>query len=272
MAAVFRIWIYVALVTLTGTALASPLLEIDAPKSSIDDGLRLLPAKFAKLAPAKKAAIPRVASFHDESRVFWYATGAGAATALGVRILSAIPLVALAGASSAFVGPGVLAILGATALVLTLIETSLAAFTATAVFNNMSRYYRASYWASWIGQLGGAALSNGVMGLLFGFGHLSFLGVESLEGIVAGGILNSIQIASILGAMPAVVVAFFVSLAVPSMIGAWSMAATATTRTGFVVDEDWYPFGKRTLVPLLPRDKNRHAQSVPLWTAPLSGT
>lgn len=292
-----RYWLALLVVTSASTGLAAPLevaqafaevpphvrLAIDVEESAFPEvqlfslrDIDALEGQGQRLAQASEAPTlstvpaPRVSSFRDESRVFWFSAGASAVTSLAARVLLIIPAwigVAFAqAASAALLGPVasfilVLGIVGA----YTVGESAAAALVSGLVFDNSSRFYTSSFLPTFAGHLAGNAIAAGVLWLSVGFGGMLLYGLDAISAFTTGTAVGAVTVFSILGAMPVFVVAFLASVALPAVLGTWALAATARPREGFVIDPTWRPAagGRRSSVErALPEDRER----VPLRT------
>jgi hypothetical protein len=232
--------------------------QLDAPRSAVD-GLRLSPLAVAQpedalAAAAGGAAVPklrRVSSFSDDVRVFWYAAGASAITSLASRVLMAIPgffvlgVVAAAGPALGPFGSWILLVGGFT--IATLLDASVSALAGTFVYDSVSRFYKSSFFPGFAGQLAGGALANGVLWLTVGYGLMLTTGLDLITPFAAQGSLAAIGVFSLLGVMPALVIAFLASVALPAVVGTWALAATAKPKQGYVIDPTWRPLDARHL-------------------------
>jgi hypothetical protein len=254
-------------------------LDLDAPASANESGFLLAPLA-SKVDAKAKVRLPRVSTFHDETRTFWYASGAGAVTSLAARVFVGIPGALMLFGTSAtgvsnlaaagIVGPTALIVtVGAIAL-MTIVDAAISALASTMVFNNMSRFYKGEWLSSFLGQLTGNALSGSVFWLTFGFGGLALDGLAGLQGLLVDGVISGMQVFSILGAMPAVVISFLATLALPALMGTWSMAAVAEPRDNYKIDPTWHPYGRRAQ-PSWTQDQ-RHAYTATTMVLPLPGT
>lgn len=246
------------------------------------DGLERQGQRLAQAsAPAAAPELPvvRVTSFKDESRVFWFSAGASAVTSLAARVLLVIPTwvgLALVSAGAASVLGPVAAFVMMLGIVggYTVAESAAAALVSSLVFDNASHFYTSSFLSSFGGHLLGNGLAAGVMWLSLGFGWMLFHGVDALAAFTTGAAANAISVFSILGAMPVFVVVFLASVALPAVLGTWSMAATAKPREGYVIDPTWRPAAGRrrsALERALPEDRSRMPMRT-LVTVAIPGT
>ncbi len=228
--------------------------------------LQALPAKAQALQlPADYAWVER------DTRAFWYAAGAAAVTSLGAHVLIGIPVLVLtAGVLGGLAGGGALPIVtlaialgvgGAYAFA----ESLVAALAATVVFNGMSEIYEGDYLSALMAHFMGNLVSTAVTSLTFGGGILLFHGVGQLAEFTGQAGLNTLQIFSFLGAMPAIVIAGIALIAVPALVSAWALATSAHPRPGYAIDEDWQKPTAQALPPSRePFAESRYAISVPL--------
>lgn len=201
--------------------------------------LDALAAGRAPTVPAHYAWVER------DTRAFWYAAGASAVTTLGVHILGGLPTLVFGGTvvqgmlSSGLGFPTVTAVALGLFLTYTAAESAVTALVATHVFNSLSTTYEAHYLSGFLAHFAGGVASTAVTMLTFGGGLLLFHGVGLLSEFTGSAGISSLQIFSFLGAMPAVVVAGTALIAVPALATAWALAAGATPRAGYAIDEQW---------------------------------
>jgi hypothetical protein len=244
-------------------------LALDAPATAHGQ-TRLVP--LAQLerrglgAPDVSNDLPlRRVTVQEESRVFWYAAGASAITSVGARVLLVVPglfALGLAGASSALLGPvGTFMLLVGLATGFVVGDAALSALAASLVYDNVSRFYSSRYLPTFAGHLLGNVLSVGATSLMIGFGGMLLFGLESLSAFAGPGAFQAILVFTTLGVMPAFVVAFLASVAVPAVIGTWALAASASPRAGFVIEPGWRPLG------LLPPPRTRDDERLPMFAS-----
>lgn len=197
-------------------------------------------------APSSTDGLPRARGIAGESRVFWYATGASALASLGLRVVAFVPglIAALTIGSMSFAfGPAVPMILFvALATGFAGVDAAVGALAGSLVFDRASSFYDSRYVAAFTGQFLGNALAVGVGSLLFGYGMMLITGVTMLTEFTGPSVLIGLTFFSFFGFLPASVVAFFASIALPSLVGAWALANTATPRAGYRIDPSWSPF------------------------------
>lgn len=228
-------------------------------------------ASSAPTVPAHYAWIER------DTRAFWYAAGAGAATTLGIHILGGLPTLAIGGAWVASLVSAGLPTAVAVALGLfvtyTAAEAAISALVSTLVFNALSTTYEASYLSGFLGHFAGGVAATAVTTLTFGGGLLLLHGAGVLTEFTGGAGLASLGIFSFLGAMPAVVIAGTALVAVPAVATAWALAAGAAPKPGYAIDEHWRQPGlqSRSDDPARARQLGTVAVAMPL-AVPLPGT
>jgi len=197
-------------------------------------------------APPSTESLPRARGIAGESRVFWYATGASALASLGLRVVAFVPglIAALTiGTMSFAFGPAVPMILFvALATGFAGVDAAVGALAGSLVFDRASSFYDSRYVAAFTGQFLGNALAVGVGSLLFGYGMMLITGATMLTEFTGPSVLVGLSFFSFFGFLPAAVVAFFASIALPSLVGAWALANTASPRAGYRVDPTWSPF------------------------------
>ncbi len=192
---------------------------------------------------------PRVRGVHEESRVFWYAAGASALTSLVVRVLAFLPAVIggllIIGVNVA-VGPAAtLALVVGLIVGLSAVDAGLAALAGSLVFDSLSDFYDSSFFAAFGGQFLGNAAALGVSGLTVGFGLALILGTTILTQFIGEGITIGFTVLSFFGLIPAIVIGFFASVALPALVGAWAISMSAQPREGFKIDPNWAPLAPR---------------------------
>jgi hypothetical protein len=241
-------------------------LEIEAPASDVG-GLRLSPLALVQPEDALGKAdgggelpkLRRVASFADDTRVFWYAAGASAITSLATRVMMAIPgFFLLAGVTAAgpALGPfGGWIMLLTGWVVSTVIDASVSALAGSFVYDNVSKFYESSFFPGFAGQLAGGALANGVLWMTIGYGLMLTTGLDLVSPFAPNGAFEPIGIFSALGVMPALVIAFLASVALPAVVGTWALAATAKPKEGYVIDPLWRPLDARRDIALAPEPR-----------------
>ena len=179
-----------------------------------------------------------------DTRAFWYAAGAGAVTTLGTHVLAGIPTLALAGnvISLMLANGGLVGALAATAgffMAYSAAEAALSTLVAMLVFDGLSDTYESHFMSGFAGHLVGAIASTAVTTLTLGGGMLLFHGVGLLRDFTGGAGFQSLSVFSLLGAMPAVVIAGIALIAVPALATAWALSAGASAKPGFAIDEHW---------------------------------
>lgn len=245
-----------------GTRLA---LADDEPAAAAPAADASAPSEGDDAAPAVEdedlSRFPRVRGVHEESRVFWYAAGASALTSLVVRVLAFLPAVIggllIIGVNVA-VGPAAtLALVVALIVGLSAVDAGLAALAGSLVFDSLSDFYDSSFFAAFGGQFLGNAAALGVSGLTVGFGLGLILGTTILTQFIGEGITIGFTVLSFFGLIPAIVIGFFASVALPALVGAWAISMSASPRAGFKIDPNWAPLAPQVERPAAPRgDRN----------------
>jgi hypothetical protein len=240
-------------------ALAS--LDVKAPDTAHPE-VQLLPSAAVAQASEEAGAprLRRVPSFHDETRVFWYAAGASAITSLAGRVLLSVPAVfiaAFAGVLGVALGPvaGWALAVGVVGIAV-LADAALAALAGSIVYDSVSRFYDTSFLAGFAGHVTGSALSIGVAALTFGFGGMLLGGLEAIAPLAVSSAFQATQMFMFLGVMPAFVVSFLASVALPALIGTWALAVTARPKDGYVMDPEWRPLSARIDAALPPERRS----------------
>lgn len=206
-----------------------------------------------------------------DTRAFWYATGTGAAATLATHVFVGLPALVLGGGAIAGIGASapvaLLAVGLGGAATYFLAESLLSAFLGTMVFDGTSETYQGHYVTAVAAHFAGSVLSAGVTTLSFGGGLLMLHGSALLAEFTASGGLSALQLFSLLGAMPAIVVAGVALVVGPALLTSWALAVTASPRPGFAIDDDWQSPSARVLEP--ERDGRRVAAVQPLWSIAL---
>ncbi|MDP2344971.1 MAG: hypothetical protein Q8O67_28760 [Deltaproteobacteria bacterium] len=201
---------------------------------------------------------PDYAWVERDTRAFWYSAGASAVTSLGTHVLVGIPVLVIASAGIA----GIAATAPITALALAVGVVGLYAFSESLlsslagflVFNGMSETYEGNYLTCLLAHFGGNLASTAVTTLTFGGGALLFHGMGLLSEFTGGAGLQTVQIFSFLGAMPAIVIAGIAIVAVPALASAWALAVSATPRAGYEIDDQWLSPAEAALEPRIRRE------------------
>jgi len=228
--------------------------EMPMLAAAIESGT--LPSTTTEPAPV----LTRARGIAGESRVFWYAAGASALASLGARVIAFVPglFAAIAiGSMTIPFGPAVPMILFvALATGYAAVDAAIGALAGSLVFDRASSFYDSRFVAAFSGQFLGNALAVGVASLTFGYGLMLFTGVSLLTEFIGPGVLVGFTFFSFFGFLPAAVVAFFASIALPALVGSWALASTATPREGYRIDPTWDPFAMRHDVsPPRPRER-----------------
>lgn len=179
----------------------------------------------------------------DDGRAFWFAAGASSVVALGTHVLIGLPTLVIGGSATAQVGQSspattVPLLLGISSAYV-VGESAIAALAAMLVFNGVSKIYDGNYFVVFSAHLAGAVLGAAVSAVPFGTGAMLIGGLTSLGEFTGGAGLQAIQVFSILGALPAVVIGGIALVGVPAIIGAWAMSVSATTKQGYTIDPRW---------------------------------
>ena len=221
------------------SALRAPAIRLSA-NANVLPLLQSLPTSAA----AKHPSVPaHYAWVERDTRSFWYSAGAGAVTTLGTHILVGLPTLFV---SANIVGP-MMTEGSPAALVVglgiftayTLVESGLSSLVAMLVFDSMSDTYQSRYLTGFLGHFGGAVLSTTVTTLTFGLGLLVLHGSSVLSDFTGNAGFAALSIFSVLGAMPAVVIAGTALVAVPALTTSWALSAGAVARPGYEIDERW---------------------------------
>ncbi len=218
-------------------AIRAPALKMTAGVGAILPMLQGLPSAPHEALPAHYAWVER------DTRSFWFSAGAGAVTTLGTHIIVGLP--SLFFASSALGpmldagSPGAFAAGIGLFTAYTLLESGLSSLVAMLVFDSMSETYESRYLTGFFGHFAGAMASTAVTSLTVGFGLLALHGSLRLADFTGGAGYRNLEIFSLLGAMPAVVMAATALIAVPAMTTSWALSAGATARPGYIIDDRW---------------------------------
>jgi hypothetical protein len=213
---------------------------------------------------------PDYAWVERDTRAFWFSAGTGAAATLATHVFVGLPALAFGGsllnafARTAPVATLALGLGGLTTYFM--VESLLSAFVAQLVFDGTSETYQGRYVPALLAHFAGNVVATAVTTLTFGGGVLLLHGMGTLAGFTAAGGTTALALFSVLGAMPAVVIAAVATVAVPALVTSWALAVTALPRPGFAIDEDWQSPTARAAPPEEPR---RVAAVTPLWTAAL---
>jgi len=236
-------------VDLTVVADAAVLIDrlqrVAGASGQLTSSMPWLPATDALAAAAPKPRIPaHYAWVERDTRAFWYAAGAGAVTTLGTHVLAGIPTLALAGqvVSLMLSNGGLVGALAATAgffVAYSAAEATISALVSMLVFDSMSDTYESHFLSGFAAHLVGSLASTAVTTMTFGGGLLLLHGMGLLSEFTGGAGLESLTVFSLLGAMPAVVIAGTALIAIPALATAWALSAGATAKPGFAIDERW---------------------------------
>jgi hypothetical protein len=223
-------------------------------------------------AASPVVALPRAFSWvEEESRAFWYAAGAGAATTLGTHVLVGVPTAVLGGmlvGSTTVTHP-------AAALALSLgvlggylfAEALLSSFVSLLVFDGSTDVYDGHYLPALAAHFAGNLFAAATVGLLFGGGGLLVHGASMLSVFTGSSGLTGLTLFAGLAALPGIVVAAVALIGVPALVTAWGLSASATPAAGHALDEKWLSPTARAVEPA--RHERFVAADVPLWSMPL---
>ena len=234
----------------------------------------------SELAAASPSIVipPRYGWILDDGRAFWFSAGASSVVALGSHVLVGLPTLFVAGqfatqiatTSPAAMVPFLVGVGG----VYMLAQTALSSLAAVLFFNGTSKIYDGNYLAAFAGHIAGSILGVAVSALSFGVGYMLVGGLGLLVEFTGSAGLQAIQVFSLLGALPAVVIGGIALVGVPALVGAWAMAVSATPKAGYVVTPAWQDPAPAPAAALLPKpavDERTGAVAVPLLTIPLPG-
>ncbi len=186
---------------------------------------------------------PRYGFVREEGQAFWLATGASSLVALGSHVLVGLP--ALVIGASAVSQPGQTSPATSVPLLLGMAsvyivgESALAALAGTLAFNGVGKIYQGHFAAAFAAHVAGALLAGAVSAVTFGAGAMLLGGMGSLSAFTGGAGLPAIQVFSLLGALPAVIIGGIALIAVPALLGAWAMSVSATAKAGYAIDPHW---------------------------------
>lgn len=204
------------------------------------------------LSRAELFALPdHYAWIERDTRAFWFATGVGAAATLATHVFVGLPTlvfgVGAIGAIGVGAPAGMLALGLGSVVAYFFAESALSSFASLLVFNGTSETYEGHYLTAFAAHFAGNLLSTTVTALTFGGGMLLLHGSALLAEFTAGGGVAALQLFSVLGAMPGVVVAGLALVIAPALLTSWALAVTASPKPGYAIDDDW-----RTPTALLP--------------------
>jgi hypothetical protein len=201
------------------------------PALSVADGV--IAEYEAPQLPSRYAWVER------DTRAFWYAAGAGAVTTLGTHLLVGVPVLAVSTAVL-FAGGGVPLWAGLGIYVgYSAAESLLSGLVAQLVFDSMAQTYRTNFITGAMAHMAGSMVSTTVVSLIGGFALLSFHGANLLAPFTAGAGIGGLGVLTLLGALPAVVVAGTAVIAIPALVTSWALAASAQPRDGYAIDPQW---------------------------------
>lgn len=189
----------------------------------------------------------RYAWVERDTRAFWYSAGAGAVTTLGAHLLIGTPTLAVSvGLLSGVGGAPLLAAVAGIYIGYTAAESLLSGLVAGLVFDSMAQTYRSNFISGVMAHMAGSMLSTTVVSLIGGFGLLVFHGSGLLTPFTAGAGVTGLGVLTLLGALPAVVVAGTAVIAIPALVTAWALSASAQPRDGYVIDRNWQALEQHT--------------------------
>lgn len=231
------------------------------------------PAEAGSSATASAPAGHRYGWALEDSRVYWYTAGASAVTSLAARVVLIIPaylIGAIAVASGLALNPVVATIVTLAVVAgFTVVDAAISGLIASLTFNSVSRFYESDFLTGFAGHLAGNVLSAGAFWLVFGFGGMLIAGLDFVTPFTVNGVAQMLLAFSTLGVLPALVVTFIAGVAVPALVGAWALSATARPRDGYAIDPTWRPYETGTAAErALPEERRLRAQVV----IPLPGT
>ncbi len=221
-------------------ALSGPLDTVAATSLALPVAEHLASYEAPQL-PSRYAWVER------DTRAFWYSAGAGAVTTLGTHLLIGTPTLAIS--SSLLVGvsgaPLLAAVLGIY-VGYTAVESLLSGLVAGLVFDSMAQTYRSNFLTGAMAHMAGSMLSTTVVSLIGGFGLLVFHGTTLLTPFTAGAGIGGLGVLTLLGALPAVVVAATAVIAIPALVTSWALSASAQPREGYMIDQNWQAIEQHT--------------------------
>jgi hypothetical protein len=189
----------------------------------------------------------RYAWVERDSRAFWYSAGAGAVTTLGAHLLVGTPTLAVSvGLLSGLSGAPLLVAWLGIYVGYTAAESMLSGLVAGLVFDSMAQTYRSNFITGAMAHMAGSMLSTTVVSLIGGFGYLVFHGSGLLAPFTGTAGISGLGVLTLLGALPAVVVAGTAVIAIPALVTAWALSASAQPRDGYTIDQNWQALDQRT--------------------------
>ncbi len=243
----------------TASGADSPVLRLDAalfldvadrlsrhtPRASGATGWAALPlTQHLQLAAVAKPIVPsHYAWVERDTRAFWYSAGAGGLLSLGIHVLGGIPAVAFGatwlGVLSSLGSPAALAVGLGLFSAYVVAEAAASSLVATLVFNSLSSVYEGHFSSAFFGHLLGVGAATAIGAVTFGGGMVLFHGLGVLTEFTGSAGLTGVQIFSLLGALPAVIVVGAALVVLPAVASSYALAAGATARPGYEIDEQW---------------------------------
>ena len=208
---------------------------------------------------AERVQLPAAwAWVEKDTRAFWYSAAASWVTSLATHILVGAPVLALSAAAIAGVaGSAPIAVLALSLGVLGLYafsESVLSSLSGFVVFNAMSETYQGHYLSALLAHFGATLAATAATTLTLGGGALLLHGITSLAQFTGGAGLQTIGVFTLLGALPAIVIAGIAIIALPALAQAWALAVSASPREGYEIDEAWLSPVQAALEPERRRD------------------
>jgi hypothetical protein len=193
------------------------------------------------------SAAPRVPSqfawVERDTRAFWYSAGAGGLLSLGIHLFGGIPAVVFGatwlGVLASSGSPATLAIGLGLFSAYVVAEAAASSLVATLVFNSLSSVYEGHFSSAFFGHLLGVGAATAIGAVTFGGGMVLFHGLGVLTEFTGSAGVSGIQVFSLLGALPAVVVVGAALVVLPAVASSYALAAGATARPGYEIDEQW---------------------------------
>lgn len=198
----------------------------DVQKNPISETIEVKPQKPTWLISDQDSL-----RISDDMRLFWTVMGGGAVTTLASRVLVAGPLflsnLTVFGATSTV--PVLPFLLALTAGYL-LIDSVVTAVILQLTYNGSAAYSDGDWVPAFVGHFLGNIASTAITTLIFGLGIMQLFGVQTLSAFIGSGASQVLGVFSVLGILPALVLAGIISIGMPSVMGTWGLLMSARPR------------------------------------------